>query len=615
VTTPEPIVADVTAGEMIGSLLACSTAAEIELVLDTVRVSDFADLDHRAIYAACARTYAQHREIDAGRVNSLASAEAGHALAVKIGDLLSASHLALPLAELALRVAREGAARDLDAARVEAIKGHDKDASPETVERVLYALQVAQARRDSLVGGIVARAPAARDMAEMLETEDPAPPEELVERLITRPGVVIAYGASGSGKSYALMAACLDLIGGGGCFVGAEGLQLRPRTTKFGDAPDVVLWVYGSEDPERRIRHRARELWASGPHRNQPMPRGQFLVASPGSVCLGSQEGVRWLRREIETAHATVVILDTVQSLTSSSLDTSDGGQVARWMVEMHMIRDACQVVLIPVCHTSKTPSDAKSARGKADSLLGSQAWRALADGMVMIDAPDGDASAGTLRLIKGKDVDEPIPPLRIGMDGDSKRFRPLEDEQDGEAAPNAPAARTDARIGRPKVFSVEKAVALRERHPDGLPWSDNAAMMALFGGGESQWFKLRAGIQRGLLALGHVVIDGRLRWGEIDTPKTATKATPETTPESVRKVVSGVPRNPSPESPGPAPLKGGPDPWTVSGPALGFRAAARLNENEERVSGVGAQTPPANEDPWEGCDAVATGGEFEDEF
>lgn len=522
-TLDAPTAAAVAERALIGKLFAGQpSTAEIEAAMEGVRETDFSDPRHRLIWT-CARTgWAAYREIDIGRTH-MRCVELDPKHAAPSGwwnETLDCALVGLPLVEAATIVARAGAERDLEAARRDAALAFEPDAAGDAMAHAVGALIACQARRDLLLSGIMLRPVAARDLAALLETEDPAPPEELVERLITRPGVVIAYGASGSGKSYALMAACLDLIGGGGCFCGAEGLQLRPRTTRFGDQPDRVLWIYGSEDPERRIRHRARELWASGPHAGQPIPPGQFMVASPGSMCLGTPEGLRWLRREIESAQATVVILDTVQSLTSSSLDTSDGGQVARWMVSLHAIRDATQAVIVPVCHTSKTPTDAKSARGKADSLLGSQAWRALADGMVMIDAPDGDASAGTLRLIKGKDVDSPIPPLRIGMDGATKRFRPIEDETDGERGQDAPQGRTDARIGRPKSVTVDAVLALRKRHPDGLPWSDAGEMQRLLGVSRTPWFRERRDLQAALLAAGHVVVQGRLVWAEATTPK-----------------------------------------------------------------------------------------------
>jgi hypothetical protein len=270
--------------------------------------------------------------------------------------------------------------------------------------------------------------------------------------------------------------------------------------------------VFGSEDPERRIRSRARELWASGPHAEKEIPANRFLIATPGGVCLGSSEGLAWLDREIETSCASIVILDTIQSLTSATIDTSKAESVTPWMCAMHRLRDKYGAVIIPVAHTSKTPSDAKSPRGKADSLLGSQAWRALADGLVMIDAPDGDASQGTLRLLKGKDIDDPIPPLKIAMDGATKRFLPVDETTTPDAAQSGTQGRTDARVGRPPAVTVADVLALRGKHPDGVEW---AQVWELLGVGNSTWRRVRGGIHGELLRMGHVVVSGRLKWGQ----------------------------------------------------------------------------------------------------
>jgi len=493
--------------ELVGALLLsdtsdAATAEDIDRAFETVRDLDFEDVVLRRIFAAERAAWLADRAIDIVRVRFESEAPT---------DVLSGVMARVPsaaiLREASRRVALAGADRaERDAARRLATLGP----AEATVARA--ELDYIAERREAIEGGEAGGAPEAEDAAVLLGDDAEPPAEELVERLITRPGVVIVYGASGSGKSYAVMAALLDLVGGGGTFCGAAGLQLRPRLEKFGDEPDRVLWVYGSEDPRRRIRARLRELWDSGPHAEKEFPVDRLLVASPGPRCLATPEGLAWLRREIGAARASVVVLDTVQSLTSANLDGSDGGAVSRWMGEMHRIRDRFSAVVIPVCHTSKTPSDAKSVRGKADALLGSQAWRSLADGMVMLDAPDGDASQGTLRIIKGKDVEDPIPPLKIGMDGASKRFRPLDEDEDGETVPLASAARVDARVGRPRAATAESVLALRDGSPEGLAWG--AAWQRL-GIGESTWKRLKGEIGRELAALGHVVRDGVLVWAE----------------------------------------------------------------------------------------------------
>jgi len=337
------------------------------------------------------------------------------------------------------------------------------------------------------------------DMADIFAAEPPPEPEVMVDGLMVRPGVVIVYGASGSGKSYALMAAASDLVLGGGCFCGVETLQIRPRVTKFGGEPDRVLWVYGSEDTKRRIHRRMIEAAGGGPHADKAFPRDRFFAASPGATCLGSPKGLRWLEERMEATKATWVVLDTIQSLTR--FDVRDERIVSEWMTSLHDLRDRYQAIISPVAHTSKTPADAKSQRGKADALLGSQAWRALADGLVMIDAQDGDASDARLRLIKGKDIDDPIAPVRLTFNGETKRFRELQEDE------NAPQR---GRVGRAAKVTVDAVLALQTAHPGGFEWSKGDRLLGVSG---SSWRTARGAIQKELIDMGHVVIEGMLRW------------------------------------------------------------------------------------------------------
>lgn len=417
-------------------------------------------------------------------------------------ELADAALVGLDLLEIA-RMVGHAACDDVEASarRRVAMNAAEDDAA--AFEAALEDLRAAQERRAAIDSGAATRPVGSRDLTELFAAGAPPPADVLVERLIARPGVTIVFGASGSGKSYALKAAMLDLVMGGGAFAGVESFQIRPRSTRFGDDPDVVLWVFGSEDTEARIHRRALEVFSSGPHAGKQLAPGRFRVASPPpGVCLGSREGIRWLDRQIAHARASVVILDTIQSLTSATIEANRGDQVARWMSDLHRLRDKHQAVILPVAHTSKTPGDAKSPRTKADSLLGSQAWRALADGLVMIDAPDGDASQAIVRVLKGKDIDDPPPPTRIAFDGAAKRFH--------EALDDAPPPHPEMRPGRPPAILIGDILALRDGHPDGVRWT---AIPALIGASKSTWYDRRAGIQDELLALGHVVVGGILRW------------------------------------------------------------------------------------------------------
>ena len=213
---------------------------------------------------------------------------------------------------------------------------------------------------------------------------------------------------------------------------------------------------------------------------------------------------MRWLDAAIRATKATIVVLDTIQSLVNT-VDPNKAEQVAPFMVRLHRLRDAHGLVIFPVHHTSKAPTDAKTKiRSKADTMLGSQAWRALSDGVIMIDAADGDASDAEIRLIKGKDIETPPAPVRVTMEALSKRFRPLDD---GEEAP----VREDVRKGgRPKTDLLSNVLALRSQHVDGVEWS---GIEAHIGVSRSRWYERRDEVHAALLNLGHVVVGGRLRW------------------------------------------------------------------------------------------------------
>ena len=410
-------------------------------------------------------------------------------------------------ARLVLRLARQRRLREAS----EALRLAD---TAEAAARAFRVVQDAAAAVAESERGPDAMDGAPLDFADVADLEDPPELPVLVEHLIARPSVTIVYGPPQSGKSWAVKNLCMDLIGGGGCFVGAEHLQIRPLMTKFGGAPDVVLWVYGSEDTPARVQSRMRNSWRNGPHREKAAPRGRFYsVTPPAGMSMATPEGVRWLREQADAVAATVIVLDTVGSLCGATLDVSKNEQVIPFMLHMQALRNSgggrCVILLH---HTRKAGTDPKAAAsmGKADSIMGSGAWRAQADAMVLLDAQDGETN-GVVKMhsVKAKDIATPTARVRLTLLSPSARFEVIEETEEPGTRP----------VGRPRADRVTPVLAaLAEGR---VLTMDGPEILELLDVSPSRWRAVRRDLQSELLAHGVVVVGGVLKAPKpaMDTP------------------------------------------------------------------------------------------------
>lgn len=345
-----------------------------------------------------------------------------------------------------------------------------------------------------------------RDFHVIRAEPEPDAQDMLVDRLIARPALVVVFGPPQSGKSWAVMNLVVDLAHGGGYFAGIEDCQIRPRLEKFGDTSDVVLWVFGSEDTPARVESRLRTSHYHGPHAAKPTPQGRVLTARPPvGVCLGTPAGNSWLLEVVERTKATVVVLDTISSLTAGAIDVNKNEQVGPFMGFLAGLRDSGGGrVIFAVCHTRKGGTDPKSQGGaKADGLLGSGMFRALADCVIQIDATDGQTNEVMVRSVKAKDVQNPgpIPPVRVALENPSARFRMLEQD---EQAPVAEAVGTHSG-GRPPRDYAGEIMAQVERR--GAVQMEEAGK--LLGLSDARWLRVRKTVQVDLLERGFPVVRG----------------------------------------------------------------------------------------------------------
>lgn len=339
------------------------------------------------------------------------------------------------------------------------------------------------------------------DLADAIAAAEEPPVDEFVARLFPRPSLNLVFGPPSSGKSWAFMALLLDAVcHGGGSFLGADELSIQSTVN------DRALWVFGAEDTDARVRRRLRCLWR-GNHA-EPPPQGLFTYATPpAGVLLNTPEGWKWLENLIVTKSITLLALDTVASLTPGTLDVNKAEQVAPFMGKLLELRARHNLVLFALHHTRKASTELRKALvSHADSMLGAQTWRALADGCLMLDSQDGDTSKVTVRCVKAKDIDEPPPSFSVTLERPSARFRPLEDD---ETPPERLPAHTS---GRPQKLSAQSVLDLRPKFPHGIPWNQPSICSALDLSRRS-WFNHRERVSNDLLALGCVVISGSLRW------------------------------------------------------------------------------------------------------
>lgn len=322
------------------------------------------------------------------------------------------------------------------------------------------------------------------DLADFLD-EEIAAADELVEGLFTRPSVNMVFGPSGSGKSWWLLALVLDI---------ATGPAWRPHCLDrpvHARAQDAVLWVFGSEDTEARVKYRAQKVHRSGPAGDAEHAPGTFRAqALPPEVGnLDSDAGCAWLRTRIEQTGATVVVVDTVGSTTS--LDATKGPEVKPWLRRLHALRDELGVTVFLVHHTRKKPPDARSRSmlgGLADSMLGAQEWRSMTDGCVLVDCDDGQPTLDpvrgtggvTFRVVKGKDVPFPMPDTRASLDRDRGRFTTLGSESAVQwEEPGATNSRSQKAT---KFADTAFAEALRGAREVGDGWVSRQAWAAAVG-------------------------------------------------------------------------------------------------------------------------------------
>lgn len=482
--------------DLLGAILAADPEAHgaaVAAALEMVRDHDFADVVLRRLWSAARAAWESRGRIDVAELRAATDAPA---------DLL------VGLAERAIEgTSIDGAARRVALSAVERseIDAARRLATGADADRNLARLELSYlAERRSELERAEATAPTTWDAAD--EIDKPLESvDEFIERMLVRPGIAIAFGPPSSGKSYAVLAACFDAVMGGGCFAGVESLQIRPSDGRYSER-DRVLWVFGSEDTPRRMRARLKQMLAFGPHRGKTLPPGVFTFGKlPNGVMLNTPRGLAWLRAEIIRRKATIVALDTVASVCGDSLEVEDNGAVCSFMMRMHRLRDEFGLVIWLLHHTRKGSSDPKAqSASKADAALGAGQWRAQTDTMVGLEAIDGNTSLVTLRVVKAKDIDVVPPAIRLTQEPQSARFSELRDDEE-------PPERVAAPRGRRSVDVVAAVLGLRKDHPDGVSWATAGPDAGI---SRSVWYERREEAQVALLALGHTVVGGVLRWG-----------------------------------------------------------------------------------------------------
>jgi hypothetical protein len=338
---------------------------------------------------------------------------------------------------------------------------------------------------------------------------EPAEPEavQFVSRLFVRPSFNIVFGPAQAGKSWAIMGLCIDAVTGGGNFLGCQDLPILPlRAFRDGERDERCLWVFGSEDTRGRVRRRAETLLEG-----RDLPNGRFVIATPpGGISIHMDAGWAWLMEQVERHQPTIVVLDTIASLTGHTLDVNDGAEVIPFIGKINALRAERELVIFALHHTRKGGTDAKRSAGdKADAMLGSGAWRSLSEGVLMLDCQDGDTSDIRVRSIKAKDIANPFPPFRACLESPAGRFRVLFDE---EVAPAREAVLPRNPGGRPVKFSADAVLALRKKFPDGIGWNESLVADAL-DFGHATWVDRRDEVANELLRRGCVFISGSLRW------------------------------------------------------------------------------------------------------
>lgn len=428
----EPPAQDVEAELMVlGAMLLDDEMAE--RLSQAVAPGDFYLGPHRVCFQVCCELLAEKGTIDVGLLRDGLERGPGWPGARAAG-FISRIMNAVPSAANAphyARMIRERAierdacfwARDLRQARTERARDRARAELARALER-WGELDVADDQETQEDG----------DLASFLTaSEDPV--AEFVPGVFVRKSLNIVFGPPGSGKSWSLMGIGVDLALPAWCEAEFLG-RLIHRSSR-----DRCLWVYGDEDPARRVRYRARKVWRHGlgvfgpdgerleqPHEPN---EGSFVIAHTQHG-LNTRKGQAWLERRVRQTGATMVVVDTISSATDG-LKVNENDDVVPFMRFFQRLRDDHELTIFLVHHTRKKAQDRRGRPvegGYADSMLGASQWRGQADGVLMLDCEEGDTSEVVFRLLKTKDLEEEMLPTLAGLVKESGRFELLTQEE-----------------------------------------------------------------------------------------------------------------------------------------------------------------------------------------
>lgn len=496
---------------VLGAMLLVTDPADAKAIADIVTGSDFYRSPHGDVFlvqvdlwetkAACDVLLLRNELQETGKLEQVGGTSFVSRIIASVPSAANAPHYA--------RIVRK---RRLERDVLDATAFYEQEVRESgngTATAAFARLATATAAKDEFEHPVTVETVASSwDFADLAIEEDDPPPDEFVSRLFVRPSFNLVFGPPQAGKSWAVMALCLDAVMGGGNFLGCEELYIKPLRDLRDGKPERVLWVFGTEDTRARVKRRLKTLHASGPHAGKDIPRGSFIVASPpDGASLHTPAGWRWLVAKVKATEATILVLDTIASLTGSTLDVKKDEQVVPFMTQVNRLRSELGLIVFGLHHTRKGSSDAKKgSESKADAMLGSQAWRALSEGVLMLDALDGDTSKVKAISVKAKDIDRPLPPVLVTLESPSGRFRQLDEDE-------TPAEREQVRSGRQSKCSVDNVLTLRRKHPDGVLWREIREKLDIPDG---TWKNHSSRLQSDLLAKDHVVIEGFLRWSKL---------------------------------------------------------------------------------------------------
>lgn len=506
---------------VLGSLLLIEDPASAKDVLDVLERGDFYREQHNDVFASIRGLWERDAACDPVLLKAdLATRGAlerigGQSYLARIVGAVPTPANAIFYARIVKRHALEREILDAGTQHELLTREHGNGVATAAFQRLTEArARLAEFDEDS------APVAAAEDFAVTLTGPEPAAPEMFVDRLIVRESVNIFFGPPASGKSWTMMSLGLDAVTTGGTLFGSEELHIHLPP---GGRQERVLWVYGSEDNAARILRRLKKLHGQGDP-DFPLREGAFLYQTPpDGMLLHSEQGWRWLRSLLVRYEPTILVLDTIASLTASTLDVNKAEQVVPFMQRLLQLRSKHHLTILVGHHTSKPSKEAgRSTNSKASSMLGSQAFLSLTEGCFMVDAKDGNTSDVTFRCVKTKDVESPIPPMRLCLDRDTGRFRMLDEN---ETPPERETV--TKKLGRPaRDYPAElEAVIAKEGfvHAHLIP--------KLLGISDKTWANNRVAVTNILSDRGYVVLEGRLKRVDREPVPTIPK-TPEKSPE-----------------------------------------------------------------------------------